>query len=558
MLNRGMESRTPLQVPALIAEMVQPTPSGITKLLAAWDGLSAETQILVLSKFDEIPAPPHLLRRLHVKALDSDNAYIRYLAARKLNFRRSTTDEDKALKERIENDPDPLVRFSLLEDPSTLSVMYDDAFKDADSFFALPQPARLAKIRLIIGGGQWIAAIIAEAVDKQLKDGTVSELELYEILADYLTKPSFRERYTDIGATYDGYNEYSKGTDIESLWELVPKLPGSLSALLIENLPEASGLKSEIPEGVLDALTDTQLEILLSRKDIRLKELRKKLFWAAGITRERLRSAAVRVNFQIENDDFASILAKPPSERVAILEDLAMMASDLRLCVFDAIHDCLFESDVSPLGGDYEYAIFARDKLRKRLTELKDWERENELLDLRIYRLAHRAMPWDSKKEGTAPSGVLEFLADKIVAGDTWATFMAFAEAWMSIKDELENSEDAVMARNELSRALPRIYEVEDDNADLDVFARIDSKLDNIRRAIERTYGEEYEDRLSSHEQTIIEGQASALKTHFELLHTAIAKLDKGQQKQTVVISIIAGLLGLVLIAILFLLLPFQ
>lgn len=545
--------RTSLSTPVFIEELVQPTPSAITKLLAAWDGLSVETQIFALSRLDDFNAPAHMLRKLHVKALDSENAYIRYLAARRLRFRRDRSDEDNKLRTRIENDPDPLVRFSLLEDPSTLSVMYDDAFKDADSFFALPQAARLAKIRLLIGGGQWIAALISEALNKQLKDGTVTELELYEILADYLNKPAFRERYADTGLTYDGYNEYSKGADIESLWELVPKLPGSLSALLLEALPESAGLKSEIPKHVLDALTDTQLEILLSRKDIGLGELRKNLFWAAGITRERLRSAAVRVNFQIDNEEFASILAKPPKERVNILEDLAMMASDLRLCIFDAIHDSLFASDVSPLGGDYEYAIFARDKLNKRLAELKDWPRQTELLELRLYRLAHRAMPWDTKKEGSAPTGKLRFLADEIVAGDTWATFMAFSDTFTRKLERLERGQGDELSKNELLRCLPRIYEIEDDKTDLDRFMKIDAKLSELGSVVEATYSEKHKKMLSDLESRLLEEQAGGLEVQSESMHKIIAPLTKAQQKQVMVLSIIAALLGLVLVGVLFL-----
>ena len=114
-----MENKTPSGVSVLVAEMAQPTPSGVAKLLAAWDGLSVETQIMILLKFEGLQTPPHLLRRLHVKALHSDNPYIRYLAARNIRFRKRATEEDQELRERIENDPDPLVRFSLLEDPST-------------------------------------------------------------------------------------------------------------------------------------------------------------------------------------------------------------------------------------------------------------------------------------------------------------------------------------------------------------------------------------------------------------------------------------------------------
>src|SRR5690606_2430319 len=136
-----------------------------------------------------------------------------------------------------------------------------------------------------------------------------------------------------------------------------------ISHILIENLPEASGLKNEIPGDVIDSMTDYQLETLLYRRDIGLEKLRKKLFWGTDESRDRIKSAAVSFNFKLEYDEFAKILAKPPKERVSILKDLGMMASQLPLCFYDAIHDVLFASDVSPLGNDFEDAIFARDAL---------------------------------------------------------------------------------------------------------------------------------------------------------------------------------------------------
>ena len=545
-----MQSHVPPDVPAYVKDLMQPTPSGIRKLLAAWDGISSETQMLILSKFDQVQGPRHLIKKVYIKALDSDNAYVRYLAARKFQFGRDGSEEERALKERIENDPEPLVKYALLENPSSLSVMYDDAFKDADSFFALPQEARLAKIRLIVGGGKWIAGLISEAVDKHLKEGLVSEDDLYEILADYLTKPAFRERYADTHLTYDGYNEYTKGSDIESLWELVPKLAARLSALLIENLPEASGLKSEIPKDVIDAMTDTQLELLLSRKDIGLKELRKKLFWEEGDRNERIRNASIRVNFGLDNDEFAKILSKPPRQRVPILEDLGMIARDLRLCIYDAIHDALFSSDVSPFGGDYEYALLARDQLKRRLKKLEDWERENELTDLRLYRLAQSAMPWDSKKTGTSPSGVLEFLAEEIVAGDTWATFMAFSSAWRKKNDELDDEEDPIAAKNNLLRYLPRIYEIKGDNTELDLFAGIDERLKDIRHVVDTTYTQKYEEMLTSHEQNVLEEQENRLKQHTDTLKTALKELQVEQKNQRAFAYIAIALAFLILIVV--------
>jgi hypothetical protein len=531
-----------------IKELMQPTPSGIAKLLAAWSGLSTETQILILSKLDEMRAPAYLAEKVRKTAIDSENAYVRYLAARKIYFSNDCSDEEKLLKEKIENDPVALVKYSLLEDSSGISAIFDDSFKDADTFVTLPHEARLAKIRLVDGNGERIAALLSQIADKHLKDGTVSEIELYEILADYLAKPEFHERYTDTRVTYDGWGEYTKGKDIESLWKLVPKLPEGISHILIENLPEASGLKNEIPEDVINSMTDHQLETLLYRKDIGLGELRKTLFWEAGEDRDRIKSAAISSNFQIEYEEFAKILAKPPKERVSILKDIGMMASQLSLCFYDAIHDALFASDVSPLGNDFEDAIFARDALERRIRELAGWRREKELTELRLYRLANSAVPWDTKKEGYAPSGELEFLSEKIVPDDTWATFMAFSEAWSRRSYQVK----------ELDKYLPRIYEIDEDDLEpqeLDSAPRaetnselikgIDEKLKELQQIIKLSDNQGNEELMEGFDK--IRYHANQLNTytqnHAEGLHAEFKKLQSSLNRQRLLLYAAIGLI---------------
>jgi hypothetical protein len=131
----GAESGT-VTLSVHLAPLLQPTPSGVAKLVAAWDGLSAESQILILTKFKTTTRrPEYLSKRILSKALDSTNSYVRYLAA--------TTIGDDVVKQRIEQDTDALVRYCLLEPP--FFVVFG-MLKDADTFFALPHEARLATI----------------------------------------------------------------------------------------------------------------------------------------------------------------------------------------------------------------------------------------------------------------------------------------------------------------------------------------------------------------------------------------------------------------------------
>lgn len=256
-----------LTIPLHLAPLLSPTPSGIAKLLAAWNGLNSESQLLILTKLETGPWPSYLKEKILIKALDSANAYVRYLGARGLS-----SNADEAIRERIEQDPDPLVRYCLLENRS-------DLLEDADAFFALPHDARLAVVRSMISGGEKIAKVIAYAIDNQLKENKVSETELYEILCDYLEKPSFREYYNSWGDRYRYEYPLGELRDIRALWELVPKLPEAISYVLIENLPNTIVREAALPATVLKELNTRQLKKLLYRSDVGLEEFRKELFW---------------------------------------------------------------------------------------------------------------------------------------------------------------------------------------------------------------------------------------------------------------------------------------
>lgn len=67
------------------------------------------------------------------------------------------------------------------------------------------------------------------------------------------------------------------------------------------------------------------------------------------------------------------------------------------------------------------------EQLQEKLPGKLSRQDKSELLRLKIYRLANVVMPWGGKgDEGALPEPLKFRLADKIVEGDTWATFMAF------------------------------------------------------------------------------------------------------------------------------------
>ncbi len=497
-----MDSATNRLPPHLDA-LLQATPTGVTKLLAAWDGLCTETQIDIISRIPANRYPAYLAEKIRAKALKSTNPYVRYLAYRGVYLGKDDPDAQE-VKARIEADPDPLVRYSTLEREWSI---IDPELKNPEKFLALPHEARLAKVRELKGNGEDIARIIAYGVENHLKDGKISEIEIYEVLADYLVKPSFRKHYARDHWT-DGGAAYSAGRDISALWQLVTKTTPVSAHLLVETLPQGAGLQPRIPQNVLNGLNEDQLETLLRRDDIDLTDFRKNLFNRPGVKHlDGVRCAAVSSNFSLDNAEFAAVLALPEEERVGTLRDLAVFATDLRLCLYDAINDILTSTEVVNAWEASWDAESARNAMERKLKQLSGWRREHEIRELRIYRLARQAVPFNSGQTPHRPSNELEFLVEHIADGDTWATFAAFEEAWNKNHPKAKR----------LERHLPRIYGIDDDlDVDLrtveqpsELAARVEEKLKEVLSAVST--------KSSDDRQTGIAEALSKVATHITI-----------------------------------------
>lgn len=407
-----MADQSSTALPAHLAALLHPTPTGIATLIAAWDGLSVESQILMLTALKESSAPPHLIEQVYIKALDSDNAYVRYLAVQQFSFRDNNNEEQQRLKQRIEQDPHPLVRYALLE---RKPIAYDSV-----AFFALPHEARLAHIRSLRNGDlhgaqftahgvllQYVARLTAHAIDHRLGDGTVSETELFEILAEYVTGAEFT---------------WSFKADIEALWQLVPQLPPMLSHVLIRHLPAGPAYWVHFPEDVLQAMTNKQLATLFRRADVELTELRKQIFF--GVSQKkgyRVRRAAISRNFNLTYPEFLTILEQPAPEKEWMLCQLINIAQDLSLCFYDAIKDALDDMEYSKHSTNYS------DVLRKKLKLVTPPVLGRQMVQLRelgLYRLARCVAD-----QGVQLRDEVAFLTPSIVERDTWRTFMAFSTA---------------------------------------------------------------------------------------------------------------------------------
>jgi hypothetical protein len=258
-----------------------------------------------------------------------------------------------------------------------------------------------------------------------------------------LQSDRFSKRYRTQKLSRDGFGEYVLGKDIELLWQLVPIVPPSTAHILLQKLPVGAGLSPDALNQVVNHLTDDQLETLLYRSDVELVSLRKKIFFEAGsdkdsLKKDLLKTAAITWHFNLEYSEFAAILAKPNAERRTILRDLAMSANDLSLCLYEAADDGLSQSEGL---FDWEYGEWAEKALNAKARRLTGWQRQKELTELRLYRLAKQAVPWTAGVESDRVSSELKFLAKVILRDDAWGTFMAFSRAW-SEKGQGRNLEE--------------------------------------------------------------------------------------------------------------------
>jgi hypothetical protein len=450
LMRKDKEHQNIHSLPAYFDELMKPKPSNVAKIIASWDGLSTESQISILMHLSKVRLavlpglPDKLAKKIRVKALESKNAYVRYLGSTSLDLDKDN-EEDMKIKKRIENDPDPVVRYSLFEDINLIPSL-DKELSDPAVFWALPLEARLAKVSVLsgVGAGECMARLIRFAVEKLLNEGRITEAEIEEIICEFVLRVRDENWFKADRLSYDGDYEFQKGKNLEELWKIVPKKSLVLSYPLIAFLPTKGGLGGGLSDEIIKQMSDEQLWLLLQREDIYLPELRKKIFFSTD-KEEYLRNAAVSHNFNLTYEEFTQILAKPDKEKVKDLSDLAF-AQNLSLCLYEAINDVSYISE-----GFHSWTEFSQHSFSQRISEIQGYERDKELRELRLYRLAKKSVPWKKVEKGYPPSGELEFLAKSIIEGDTWGTFMAFLDAWGKQRDT-----------SNLERYLPCIYEIDD------------------------------------------------------------------------------------------------
>lgn len=419
--SQKMIDEFPYRVVDVWSEILEPTPSGTRKFVSAWESLSNETRLrLLLERLSE-KGPRYLEAMVLEKALECDSPYIRYVASRHLW--RLSGPKAKELGSRARSDPDSLVRYALSE----TTIPIGDLFSERGAFLRLPHEERLAVVRELKGGGEAIANIVRDALGEEYHS-KVSQLEIAEIVLDFLGSKNFKKHYGHERYKWDGWAEYQRRRDLEALWLLVTDVPDLVETALLQELPDFGELQLSHRQ-ITGKFEQRHWSILFERAEIKLEEIRVEKFFECNEEEQKtsksmsaFRMLCMMHNFYLLDDEFAEVLRLKDPLRKEVLTELADFGSELSLHMIEAVRDILSSYE----SVDYQYLWRSGRNFDERLRSLREEQRTNEIWKLRIYRLAKEVVQWRGAAPVTSTESDLKFLSEGVVEGDIWATFQSF------------------------------------------------------------------------------------------------------------------------------------
>lgn len=440
-----------MTLPKHLEPLLDGTPLAVERIKHAWPGLSTSDRAYLLailladtSKERKAIRWSHHRKQLVDMALADDNAYIRYLAAKDVSapFKKNDDDDSPAYLDeitrfkKVKSDSVVLVRTASEEEGWKVLMRELD---DAESFWKRPQVERLALVSGVKEYGEKMAGLLRYAAKDLLQTNAVTLEEMFDVLLQYLGGKSIAERVADsedyARRFYDGSAEYSAGKSVKALWEVIPDVPKALSYVLIECLPEEAGFESNIPPQVIDSLDEHQLERLLWRNDITLKELRRKLYKES--TNDSLRRAAVTSQrFELLDSDISEVVydpGEPPESGKKKVNELAMLAENCRgaaLVQMQAICDLINDAPTNFHSGlgKWDAIGFGRMFQAERAKRLSPSALQYEVLAMRLFALAKELAPIKGGKKSADLPEKLKQHQGKVVPHNPWQTYLNLAK----------------------------------------------------------------------------------------------------------------------------------
>jgi hypothetical protein len=428
------------------------TPLALERIRGAWPGLLLADRVYLLSVLlaDRGSHPNALIWKRHHEALidlalEDENAYIRYLSAKRV----AAPDKHdgpaaRARIEKIRADASQLVR-AAQQDAGTVSPPFqirttgggpfDDIISpkyDHARFWTSDPVYRLA----VANWSSWdfsVAEPLRYATKELLPNGTVTENEMADVLLQFLG-PDYVRRIAN-KEPRAGRSSYHFDQEVEELWRLIPDLPKHLAGILLQCLPGGDKYSS-IPSGILESLDDEGLAFLLRRDDIELNELRRSLYVEVG--NEKLRRAAVSsAKFELLDSDISHLVSdenereKSRDKEVEQLLFLARYCRGARLVQMEAVYHflCHWKSDYyrtdegDALQSERAKRLWGGGVGRPAL--------QGELLQLRVFELAKSLSPMKADEEPDRLPQSLKQHQNLITPRNPWQTYL---NLWLAIR----------------------------------------------------------------------------------------------------------------------------
>jgi hypothetical protein len=417
-----------------VDELCDSRPSSRLMLLEAWETLSPETKVEVLFRVTGDPQYGENLELIE-KALESTNAYTRYLAARSGWLEDDGRHEDLrkgALRKRLRADPSPLVQGGLVYRHAYSQLV--GLGPDPGLVCGLPLAERVVLLSWVKHPAEWFPKVVRKAIREGLP-----ERELRVMSEEYLASHVAKE-FSSTGLYGRGSRESERG--LAELWRL--------AAQLLDNYPECAGLFIRklptrphesnhdcVPEDALHAMNESALVTLLGRSDVEMGTYRAALLLQRAEPSDQLLEAAASRHVAMTNNQFGSLLKMP--HRIAAIE----YCEGLPTVMMRALKDCFrFKYGHARFG---ELTDYPPETIRQQLAQIPQPKQRETIRDLRKYQLATIFAPWPNQPQPVDSHSLsgdfidqrapwshlvnrLQYPKSLAVPGDPWATYCLFGD----------------------------------------------------------------------------------------------------------------------------------
>jgi hypothetical protein len=355
-----------LTIPKYLEELVKPTFGAFSKLVRVWDGLSVETQILILDYYSD-NCPSYLINEICQLAINSQNQYIQYIGVKHglgLN--------DK-IKTFVASSTNPLL-FCFANN------IFNSGF-DPKPFFGLEQYQRLS---LISSHPETRLFYLVEIVKYYYKNNEtkkhVSKNELLDIILEFKNNEQVAlDLQTGFG---------------ESILSIPDIIDEEIWLVLVDLVLYRWTFGSEI---VFQNIPEKVISKLFNRSDIRAIDVRKQIVFNNKYNFETRCSAASRhfsINFP--SSEFSSILNLPKHEKVDLFFILSF-ATDCNLITIRATRDLIYA--FGNQSGDGIRKRDAKERINEiiegGLTKMEYSDRVKTLNAIRCYLIGVSQLPWN-------------------------------------------------------------------------------------------------------------------------------------------------------------------